>query len=379
MYNDSANGNIRIRTGNSIALATGSPATNRLFIDNGGVSCFIGTVCTPLLTVNSAVRLYGSAGGIGCAYIVTATGTNEQPAIILEKAGGFGQSEIRTYYNDVPNYGLAFRAGSTTGMYLNSSGYVGIGTPTPLYTLHLEGASAGLNFTGGNNRIYFTNCRALEGAANGSLLQIGEGYSCIILQSNRTGIGTSSPNNTLTVNANGANRGIDLTINNTTTVARFGVTDPNINNNPYIGGFSNNDFLFYSNSQVRLTLTNTGIACFACQVCAPVFIATNSITAQGFNTSIGTVSAATSTWVTIYTISSIQATEGVYNVYAHYNDDGGGMAFTQVLADRTHLREANKSDGTAVSIQLSGRNIQVQQIYGTTVDIQFSILWQKLR
>jgi len=124
----------------------------RLRISSTGIACFQNTVCTPLLTVNSAVRLYGSAGGIGCAYIVTATGINEQPAIILEKAGGFGQSEIRTYYNDVPNYGLAFRAGSTTGMYLNSSGNVGIGTSCPTTLLTVRGGYA--NFTDGTRDIY---------------------------------------------------------------------------------------------------------------------------------------------------------------------------------------------------------------------------------
>jgi hypothetical protein len=93
-------------------------------------------------------------------------------------------------------------------------------------------------------------------------------------------IGTTSPNNTLTVNACGANKGIDLTINNTTTVARFGVTDPNVNNNPYIGGFSNNNFLFYSNSNVRLTLANTGEACFACQVCA-LSLTTSNVVRSG--------------------------------------------------------------------------------------------------
>ena len=106
---------------------------------------------------------------------------------------------------------------------------------------------------------------------------------------------------------------------------------------------------------------------------------TQTLTAAAFISYKGTVSVADSTWVTIYTIPAEQADEGVYNVYAHYNDDSGGMAFTQVLADRTHLREINNSDGAAVSIQISARTIQVRQIYGTTVDIQWSILLQKLR
>jgi hypothetical protein len=37
MYNDSANGNIRIRTGNNIVLATGAPAANRLTITSDGI------------------------------------------------------------------------------------------------------------------------------------------------------------------------------------------------------------------------------------------------------------------------------------------------------------------------------------------------------
>ena len=99
----------------------------------------------------------------------------------------------------------------------------------------------------------------------------------------------------------------------------------------------------------------------------------------GFNSFTDTIGVANVTWVTIYTIPASQAAEGVYNVYAHYNDDSGGMAFTQILADRTHLREINNSDGATVLIQLSGRNIQVQHSYGTTVNIDWSILIQKLR
>jgi hypothetical protein len=46
----------------------------------------------------------------------------------------------------------------------------------------INGASQGLSFLGGNNRIYFNGHRALEGATDGSILQIGEGYNTIRIQ-----------------------------------------------------------------------------------------------------------------------------------------------------------------------------------------------------
>jgi hypothetical protein len=139
----------------------------KMRITSSGVACFSNTICAPLLTVNSAVRIYGSAGGIGCTYIVTAAGTNEQPAIILEKAGGYGQSEIRTYYNNVPNYGMAFRAGNTTGVYINSSGYLGIGISNPEVVLHIYCTVA--NDNGGH--IKFENGNTGTGsAANAQLI-----------------------------------------------------------------------------------------------------------------------------------------------------------------------------------------------------------------
>jgi hypothetical protein len=68
----------------------------------------------------------------------------------------------------------------------------------------------------------------------------------------------------------------------------------------------------------------------------------------------------------------------LYNVYGHYGDDSGGMAYLQVLVDRTHVRSINGSNST-VQVRLSGRYIEVYQSYGTTLDIQWSILIQKLR
>jgi hypothetical protein len=128
--------------GQRLRFVNGAPTEFASFFGTG-VACFASTVCTPELMVNSGVRLYGSSGGIGCAYIVTATGTNEQPAILLEKAGGFGQAEIRTYYTNVPNYGMAFRAGSgVTAMYIQCQGRIGIGTSTPEAPLTIRCDSA---------------------------------------------------------------------------------------------------------------------------------------------------------------------------------------------------------------------------------------------
>ena len=199
--------------GQRIAFINGAPTEFASFYGTG-ISCFAGTICTPLLTVNSAVRLYGSAGGIGCAYIVTATGTNEQPAIILEKAGGFGQSEIRTYYNDVPNYGMAFRAGNTTGVYINSTGYLGIGTSTPTAILHVSGTPGQ-----SNPSIRLTDCSVTGNGGN------------VFISADKQGVG----------------------YNNLTTIA-FSHT--------LKGGASASNYL---------TIDSTGVSCFASNVCAANF------------------------------------------------------------------------------------------------------------
>jgi hypothetical protein len=69
--------------------------------------------------------------------ILVPSGTNEQDAIIIDKAGGFGQSFIRSYYANVPNYGMALRGGDgITAMYIQCQGYVGVGVSTPGYKFH---------------------------------------------------------------------------------------------------------------------------------------------------------------------------------------------------------------------------------------------------
>jgi len=85
--------------------------------------------------------------------------------------------------------------------------------------LTIAGSAGGINFTGGNNRIYFTSNRALEGNTDGSILQVGEGYTNMYLQAN-VSVGTAiSPDNTLHVHKGSAgtvdgNTNAPLTVEN---------------------------------------------------------------------------------------------------------------------------------------------------------------------
>lgn len=81
---------------------------------------------------------------------------------------------------------------------------VGIGTTSPVQTVDISGSAAGLNIQGGNNRIYFSNYRALEGSTTGSLLQVGEGYTDIVLQGN-VGVNEVNPDQQFHVNSGTTN------------------------------------------------------------------------------------------------------------------------------------------------------------------------------
>jgi len=68
-----------------------------------------------------------------------------------------------------------------SGNYSNYSLPLSGGTLTGSATI--SGNGNGLYFTGGNNRLYFSGYRAMEGSTNGAQLQIGESYSATYLQS----------------------------------------------------------------------------------------------------------------------------------------------------------------------------------------------------
>ncbi|KYG81909.1 hypothetical protein EV198_2511 [Roseivirga ehrenbergii] len=81
------------------------------------------------------------------------------------------------------------------------SGYLGVGTSSPTYTLSVKGGppnAQGLNIMDANSRIYFDGRRAMEGHNNLSRLDIGEGFDNIQLMGN-IGIGTTAPSEKLEI------------------------------------------------------------------------------------------------------------------------------------------------------------------------------------
>ena len=69
--------------------------------------------------------------------------------------------------------------GVTVGNNSNTGSLVVKGTGYFSKDVTLEGNDVEIRFAGGNNRILFSGYRALEGATNGGILQVGEGYTTV--------------------------------------------------------------------------------------------------------------------------------------------------------------------------------------------------------
>lgn len=81
-----------------------------------------------------------------------------------------------------------------------------------------------------------------------------------ILRNGNVGIGTTSPSNLLSVGVTNSTTGKGITIESTGGIVygRFGVINPTVDNDTYIGSISNNNFLLYSNSTERMRITSGG-------------------------------------------------------------------------------------------------------------------------
>jgi hypothetical protein len=134
MYNDSATGNIRIRTGNNIVLATGASTTDRLTINSNGISTFTCQVCISIGRTNGADstalvfqdNVVGvQTPGFGLRLVYQSNGTGIQSVIGLENGGTGTNNESQiSFYTQNTAGGLAKRLLLTSGGDAGFSGNV---------------------------------------------------------------------------------------------------------------------------------------------------------------------------------------------------------------------------------------------------------------
>jgi hypothetical protein len=185
----------------SIQTNNNSSYVERLRISSAGVSSFTGIVCAQNAVMNCL--------GVGGAWATL--GGTYQPLQVKSTAGNAGV----WIENGTDDSGLYINHNSTSavigGSYRSTAGYKDISFETagvsrmiikcsgPVIfgnNVCIGGSGYGLYLTGGNNRIYFGACRAIEGSTSGTSLQLGENYTKLTLQAHgqfSCGVGGGSP------------------------------------------------------------------------------------------------------------------------------------------------------------------------------------------
>jgi hypothetical protein len=172
-------------------------------------------------------------------------------------------------------------------LFVNANGRVGVNTDSPSHRLHVVGGNGSGNTTigcyGGTSAGDYgllilgngstdkasvnvdatTNDLRIDLRGNNGAFTFVSGPSYTermrLDSSGRLGLGTSSADNKLSVGIASADEGIELKATyNGARVARFGILNPGVDNTPYIGSVSGNDFGFITSGTRRMTLDAAG-------------------------------------------------------------------------------------------------------------------------
>jgi hypothetical protein len=165
MYNDSATGNIRIRTGNNIVLATGTPATDRLTINSSGIACFSNIACAAgfstsgFLRVHNTMRTFAISKNFGerqtnADYFRISTGASNGYQVMVysvSQNGGVGWNQSQLFHaSTAPYWGGWIGTSGAVSTLGSGSGYISsvvIGTDGTI-TFRVTTGDNGTNTTG---------------------------------------------------------------------------------------------------------------------------------------------------------------------------------------------------------------------------------------
>ena len=159
---------------------------------NGGTST-AGTGTTAYIEIGQYYTGRGvitMSGSGGASPSDQGTGRGKDLMVIAGSSdNGTGYLGGRLYLQGGSGYSGGYNANFGDVIISQLGGNVSIGYSAPSYKLDVNGdiraggnfratgSGSGLYLSGGSNRIYFTNYRAIEGSIDGALLQIGEQYT----------------------------------------------------------------------------------------------------------------------------------------------------------------------------------------------------------